>query len=279
MALLASLTANLCIFDYGKSFYMQLTAVRLDPLGLRFYPADSKQNDAGDTRTVVFFGSSRAKAWTAPSGLPDFKFVNRGVNGQTSAQINARFDDHVRPLRPDILILQAGGNDFKGIPLFPHRKEAIVADCKSNLAAIVSKSLDIGATVILTTHFPIGEVPLIRRPFWSDDIVQAGKEVNAFLHSLEGERVIHFDTVPVLADENGLLKKAYQRDFIHLNEAGYDALNAELVPLLTSLKQAVIPAKAGIHRSFLWQIRRKSEKGLRGKLMAAEGRGGPRRLG
>jgi lysophospholipase L1-like esterase len=45
-----------------------------------------------------------------------FSFVNRGINTQTSAQVLGRFDKHVVPLHPNIVIVQVGINDLKTIP-------------------------------------------------------------------------------------------------------------------------------------------------------------------
>ncbi len=235
IALLISIAANVCIFRQGKDFYLRLNAVRLDPLGLACYPATASQQNTvpSDRRTVVFFGTSRANHWTVPSGLASFRFINRGIDNQTSAQVRGRFDYHVSSLKPDMIILVVGGNDLKTIPLFPHRKESIIENCKSNIAELVSESLDIGATVVLPTIFPTGEIPLTRRPFWSTgEVAGAGEEVNAFLYSLERENVIVFDTIPILVNESGFVKKEYSRDFLHLTKAGYDALNAGLIPVL-----------------------------------------------
>ncbi|NJK68936.1 MAG: hypothetical protein HC789_06100 [Microcoleus sp. CSU_2_2] len=42
----------------------------------------------------------------------------------------------------------------------------------------------------MTTIFPVGEVPLERKPFWSDEISRAIKEVNAYIATLAGEKTL-----------------------------------------------------------------------------------------
>ena len=64
------------------------------------------------------------------------------------------------------------------IPLFAERKEAIVANCQANIGQIVDLATGLDATVILTTVFPVGKVPLARRPFWSKNVPLAVDEVN-----------------------------------------------------------------------------------------------------
>src|SRR5947199_10450270 len=43
---------------------------------------------------------------------PEWTVLNRGINGQTAAQIRARFDRDVRQARPSYAIILAGVNDI-----------------------------------------------------------------------------------------------------------------------------------------------------------------------
>ncbi len=133
------------------------------------------------------------------------------------------------------MIVQVGVNDLYRIPIFPENKEIIIYDCKSNVKEIVKQSRQLGAVVILTTIFPIAEVPLERKLFWSPDVELAIKEVNDFIYSLENKDVIIFDTKAILANEQGKVKEEYSRDFLHLNRAGYKAFNEKLMPILKRL--------------------------------------------
>ncbi|MFN8459099.1 MAG: GDSL-type esterase/lipase family protein [Anaerolineae bacterium] len=236
IALLISLAVNFILFTQGQQYYLQLNETRLDPLGLNDYPTtiDSITLTHPENKRVVFFGDSRAASWPAPD-LPGLTFINRGIGAETSAQTLGRFAAHVKPLQPHLLILQIGVNDLKTIPLFPERQETIIANCKSNIQQIVNQAVENGATVIVTTIFPTGPVPLERQPFWSANVDQAIEEVNNFIRSLPGPQVIIFDTYPFLTDQD-VAKNEYYRDTLHLNEAGYEALNRDLARLLTTLK-------------------------------------------
>jgi lysophospholipase L1-like esterase len=232
--LLASLFLNYYLFRQGRHYYLQLNETRLDPLGLSYYhtgPVAQDPANPGRMR-VVFFGDSRAASWPAPPGLDQFEFINRGIGSQTSEQVVLRFDHHVAPLRPQILVVQVGINDLKTIPLFPGRREAIVACCQENVRQIVRRATDLGATVILTTIFPLAEVPLERRLFWSDEVALAIDELNGYVHALAGENVVVLDAFAILADDKGLVQTAYSRDLLHLNATGYEALNVVLARVL-----------------------------------------------
>jgi lysophospholipase L1-like esterase len=231
-----SLGLNLVLFERVRHYYLDLNTVRLDPAGWQSYPTEADQRQLTDpTRTtVVFYGDSRAAQWSAPKDLPQFEFINRGVGNQTSAQARLRLAAHLLPLQPDVVLIQICINDLKTIPLFPAAKTKIIAACKQNIDELVNRSTELGGTVILTTIFPLGQLPPERRPFWSPAVAVAIDEVNDYIRSLADEQVVVFYSYAVLAVD-GLVSREYAYDFLHLNEAGYDALNAALVPLLESL--------------------------------------------
>jgi len=73
------------------SLYAREQAVRLDPFGLDVY-ADARPPGKRPRvqPLVVFFGDARALGWPAPAELSRFRFLNRGIGFQTSAQIRGR---------------------------------------------------------------------------------------------------------------------------------------------------------------------------------------------
>lgn len=230
---LGSIALNYFLYQRGKQYYFQLNETRLDPLGLHYYNTASDQRNLTNSEltTVVFFGDSRASNWPSPD-LNYFEFINRGIGSQTSGQAVERFAYHVKPLEPQVVLIQVGINDLKTIPLFPERKETIIANCEENIRRLVTWSADLGTRVIVTLIFPLGEVPLERRPFWSAEVGLAIDEVNAFIHSLKGENILIFDAFSLLMGEGGRIRPEYSRDLLHLNTTGYERLNSELVSIL-----------------------------------------------
>lgn len=227
--LIISTAMNVAFFEYAQHYYLLLNASKLDPLGLGAFtdtPANTKPP------LIVFFGDSRAAEWTPPEQVNTATFLNRGIGNQTTAQLLGRFQAHVAPLHPQVIVLQAGINDLKTIPLFPEQKETIISNCKANLKEIVDLSLALDARVIVTTIFPLGKLPIERRPFWSDDVEIAINDVNAFIETLASEDVIVLETDKVLANSGGIVDAQYSQDFLHLNPAGYAALNDAIYKLL-----------------------------------------------
>jgi lysophospholipase L1-like esterase len=235
LLLLTSLGLNIIFYRQGQEYYLELNKTRLDPLGLDVFPINSLQNvRSNENRLVLFVGDSRAADWIAPAQATDFTFLNRGINAQTTAQVLGRFADHVLTLKPDILVLQVGINDLKTIPLFPDKEVAIVANCKANIQKMIELSAQNNIRVVLTTIFPVGQLPLERRPFWSDDVALALDDVNQFIILLAGDRIEIFDAAKILSSKDGIVKPLYSKDFLHLNEVGYKALNRELARVLQS---------------------------------------------
>jgi len=230
-----SIYLNSYLYKQLKLYIQVLYSVELDPLGLSSFQDETPP--PGDKPLVVFFGDSRAEFWKAPNS-DDFIFINRGLGNQTSAQIINRFDEHVRSLQPDVIIIQMCINDLKTIPLFPDNEQEIISNCEANLQKVVQDSLNINSTVIITTVIPpTGDIPLSRRmTAWSDNVYTAIDEVNSFILNMSGERLIVFDTAKLISDDQGKTKIELSSDHLHLNQAGYAILNRELEKILSELK-------------------------------------------
>ena len=240
LALGGSLVFNSLLYSQAKKYYREVNETRLDPIGLKRYPHASTQVTTSNQSVILLLGDSRAEGWTTPDLTainPNALVINRGISSQTSTQVLQRFDAHVRPLNPSVVVLQVGINDLKTIGLFPGRKEEIIADCKAHIQKLVEQSTDLGATVIITTIFPVGEVPLQRKPFWSDDIEAAITEVNGAIATLASadEAVVLLDSFSLLADEQGKLRSDYSQDELHLTPAAYETLNQALIATLKQL--------------------------------------------
>jgi lysophospholipase L1-like esterase len=233
-ALVSSLCANVFLVRAALQYFKTTTLVRLDPVGLHVYAGDRAAAPAGGP-LVVFFGDSRAAMWPEPSTPTGYRILNHGIGYQTTAQILMRVDDDVASFHPTVVLLEAGVNDLKAIAEFPEQEGRIVAECEANLERIVDRCRRAGATVVLVTIFDIGDLSLWRRPFWSNEVAAAVREVNAYLPKLAGDHVILFDTAPILDDAKGTIQGDYQLDYLHLSVAGYSALNQKLLPLLHGL--------------------------------------------
>ena len=231
LALMGSLATNLWLFQLGAQYYYELNQTRLDPLGLGAFEGQAIPEDTASPSVLVFFGDSRAAEWPAPD-LAGVQVINRSIGGQTTAQALGRFATHVAPLHPRLIVIQVGINDLKTIPLFPDRRNQLVATCLKNITEIVRQARQTGALVVLTTIIPAGEPSLTRRLYWSDDVAPAVAEVNMALRALEGPDVVVLDAATLLGNEQGQLRDEYRRDTLHMTPKGYTVLNAALAEIL-----------------------------------------------
>lgn len=230
--LLISVAANIHYIKLSRHYYREFSRVRLDPLGMAQLESTAEEWPATtDAVRVVMYGDSRAAAWPPPQ-LDGFVFMNRGANGNTTVQAYERFNRHVVPLRPDIVVIQMGVNDLGVIPTQPTNREQIIAACEENIGRIVAETQTLNATIVLTTIFPLRIPSWNNRLYWSADILTAVTQVNDYILSLQSNNVMVLDAYQLLVDEQGLLKEAYTEDYSHLNENGYQVLNQALIETL-----------------------------------------------
>ncbi len=234
--LLLSLLGNLLLYRRSNYFKMQMKQVRLDPMGLDKYSTGKNDKDSlpMNLKTVVFYGDSRSESWPFPD-VDGFKFINRGIGGETSAQCNMRFQFHILPLRPDYLVLQICINDLTTLPYLTDESNQLVQKCKDNVLSIVEQCRSLETKMILTTVFPIG-----KSSFGQDDeelkmIRDAVDEVNDYIRTLKADDVILFDAYDVLVDKDQVIYPEFAEDLLHLNDKGYEKLNDEFVKIFWNL--------------------------------------------
>ena len=229
-----SIVGNIVGVQTVLRLYEREQEVRLDPIGLRAHAVERASAAAPRSKPLlVLFGDSRVAMWTTPSGLEDWDVMNFGVGYQTTEQALLRFDYDVGPLRPRVVVIEVGVNDLKDLPLFPARRDSIIRSCEQNIAALTQKSRDLGARVVLTTIFDLGDAALWRRPFWTPQpVASAISEVNVFIRSLARDGVVVFETAPILDGAAGRVRPEYQADHLHLVPAAYVALNEKLVSIV-----------------------------------------------
>src|SRR5437764_14666158 len=78
--------------------------------GLRRYGSENAElgpPKAGENR-VVFLGDDLTEGWRRAEMFAGKTLLNRGIAGQTSAQMLVRFQQDVVALKPKVVVIQAG---------------------------------------------------------------------------------------------------------------------------------------------------------------------------
>jgi lysophospholipase L1-like esterase len=171
---------------------------------------------AGEQR-VVFYGDSITDAWGRRPGTGDFfpgkPYVNRGISGQTTAQMVVRFHPDVVDLKPAVVVILAGTNDVAG-NTGPMTPEMTMEDFR----AMAEMARANGIKVVITSILPAGDFP------WRKGMEPAPKiqALNARLEAwCKAEGMVWVDYYSALADASGAMKPGLSVDGVHPNAAGY----------------------------------------------------------
>ncbi|MDQ8027340.1 MAG: GDSL-type esterase/lipase family protein [Brevundimonas sp.] len=170
---------------------------------------------AGQKTDVVFMGDSITEMWRiAQPELFTDGIVNRGISGQTSAQMLVRFTPDVIALKPRVVHLMCGVNDVAGNtgPTTPQ-------DLLNAINAMVDLAQAHGIEVILGTLTPVTGLP------WAPAVQDPRGRVvamNAEVRALAARRDMALaDYFAVLADDGNALKSELTRDGVHPTGQGY----------------------------------------------------------
>ena len=117
----------------------------------------------GDSLSAAY-GINQDEGWVAllqrrlEKEYPDYQVINASISGDTTRGGLGRIDAALRMHKPTVVVLELGGNDgLRGLPL---------KDMRTNLSAIITKSLDAHARVLLVgMRIPPNYGPLYTRNF------------------------------------------------------------------------------------------------------------------
>jgi lysophospholipase L1-like esterase len=204
-----------------------------DWAGLRRYAAANAALPAplpGDRR-VVFMGNSITDSWAKffPVMFPGQPYIGRGISGQTTQQMLARFRQDVVALHPAVVVILGGTNDIAGND-GPSTLEMI----EDNLRAMTEIARANGIRVVLSSVLPVFDYP------WAKGLTPAPKIValNAWIKSYAASAgAVYVDYHTAMADARQGLPGNLSTDGVHPNEAGYR--------IMAPLVQAAIDSARG----------------------------------
>jgi len=218
--------ANCCLLNTATMLAEQLQD--WNQLG-RYHAANrelmSKPVEPG---RVVFIGDSITDGWRLAESFAGQPYVNRGISGQTTAQMLVRFYPDVIALKPAAVIMLAGTNDIarnNG----PQTLEMI----QQNIMAMTELAQGHGIKVILSGLLPISDrtmTPAGRAggPAPQPRIQSSARppadilRFNAWLKSYAASKgAVYADYYTATVDDSGFLRDGTTGDGLHPNAAGY----------------------------------------------------------
>lgn len=173
---------------------------------------------------VVFMGDSITdnmhNAQRFGPFFPGKPYLNRGIGGQTTAQMLLRFYPDVIELQPKAVIIFGGTNDIAG-NLGPVSLESV----ENNLAAMADIARANGIKVIMASVTPVCDLPgkapmTIGRP--PATILKLNDWIKQYAAS---HGAVYLDYFSATVDDKGFLHADMTEDGLHPTIKGYEVMN------------------------------------------------------
>lgn len=185
----------------------------------RYYQEDVRlEREPRVAGRVVFLGDSITDIWNLKEFFPQKPYVNRGISGQTTAQMLVRMFQDVIDLQPAAVVFLGGTNDIAR-NTGPETARMV----EQNIEAITELAQAHHIKPILCSLTPVSNYTSYQqtpqRP--PSQIVQ----LNAWIKNYAAEANATFcDYYSALVDGNGMLRKGYSNDGLHPNDRGFALL-------------------------------------------------------
>ncbi len=176
---------------------------------------------------VVFMGDSITEGWKLDQAFPGKPYVNRGISGQTTPQMLARFRQDVIDLQPKVVVILGGTNDIAG-----NTGPMTLEQTEGNLASMADLASANGIRVVLCSVLPALDY------WWAPGLEPAPKiaQINAWLKNFATQNgYVYVDYYSAMKDARGGLPVTLSGDGVHPLPAGF----AVMTPL----------AEAGIEKA------------------------------
>lgn len=196
----------------------------------RYAQANKELINQGKPVGIVMMGNSITEYWEElhPQFFKDNGLVGRGISGQVSSQMLARFREDVINLNPRVVVINCGTNDIaenNG----PY-DEDITMD---NIMSMTELAIANDITVVLSSVLPCDSF------CWNPSV----KDVTQKIHALN-ERIsayaasrglTYINYHDGMATRNGALNPSYTEDGVHPNSTGYFVMEKILTGAIDGL--------------------------------------------
>lgn len=222
--------SNCCLAGMSKSLTDQLQD--WNQLGRYHAANENLKKQPAESGRVVFMGDSITDMWKLEQSFPSKPYVNRGIGGQSTAQMLVRMFPDVIDLKPAVIIILAGTNDIAR-----NTGPETATMVEENLMAMTELAQKHGIKVILCSLTPISDYADV--PPSGDNPPQPGTpipkliqsvrrppaqilELNAWIKKYAASvGAVYADYFSAVVDSSGMLKEGLSGDGLHPNKQGY----------------------------------------------------------
>ena len=182
----------------------------------RFRTDNERIAQSGDCPEVVFMGNSITEYWTLyhPDFFREHRYCGRGIGGQTSVQMLARFTADVVNLRPKAVVIMAGTNDVAHNTYWVEPDRVV-----DNIVAMCQLARANGIVPLISS------IPPCASFVWNPEIKDAARTIVSINERLrayaESNGIVYVDYHSALADEHGAFPEKFSADGCHPNPDAY----------------------------------------------------------
>ena len=196
----------------------------------RYAGANATLKAEGVRPDAVFMGNSITDGWASRHAafFADNNYVGRGIGGQVTAQMLARFRADVLDLEPRVVVILAGTNDIA------HNQGFVaIENIAGNIFSMAELAKARKIKVVICSVLPAAEYP------WRKEITDVPAKVRALNSTLrewaDKNGCTYVDYFTPMADERGGLPASLADDGIHPTSAGYDMMEGIVKPVLDKI--------------------------------------------
>jgi len=215
-----------------------------DPADLKHYAdADAKILPASKAPRVVFMGDSITDFWRLNEYFTGHDFVNRGIAGQNTLQMLARFRQDVLSLNPKAVFILGGINDIgEGIG---------IAQTEQSLATMAELARARGIGVALGSVLPVSDYHKDIDPSYELTKERSPATILALNKWIENycrtEGFAYVNYYASMVDSSGQMQADLSDDGLHPNGKGYRVMSPVALEgvgrALSSSNDAVVAKK------------------------------------
>lgn len=181
-------------------------------------------------KRVIFIGNSITEFWKdyRPDFFDENGYINRGIQGNTTAQMLLRFRRDVIDLDPDVVVINGGINDIAE-NIGTYYPEFTFDNIKSMAELAKFNNID----VILSSVIPSDRI------HWNRTILDVSGRVDSLNVMIKNyacaNDITYIDYNSLMRDENGGLKPEYGEDRLHPNVEGYKVMERVAKPIIDNI--------------------------------------------
>ncbi|MBX9602288.1 MAG: SGNH/GDSL hydrolase family protein [Bryobacteraceae bacterium] len=186
---------------------------------------------------VIFMGDSITDRWRLNEYFPGRDFLNRGIEGQTTTQMLARFKADVLDLKPAAVVILGGANDLvRGIP---------IVEIADNIEMMAELARSRGIKVIVASVLAVSDHHRAVDPNWERTPARPLEKIRALNEVLRASAARNghawVDYHSPSAGPDGQLKAELADDGLHPNAQGYRLMAPLVLEAIDRVAPPVVP--------------------------------------